>query len=219
MSNVASAAKSLHIDYPIALDTNYSTWTNYRNSYWPAEYLIDATGTVRHIEFGEGDYAGTEKLIRQLLTDAHPGIELPAPTEVKDTTPTVSTTPETYFAVGKVVNYGGSGTYEPGTTQFAYPPALPDDSFALQGRWTLDHQGATAAGPDSSIELDYHAKDVYLVVGGAGTITVTQNGATRHIPISGPPTLHQIASSGRNERGRLQVTPSQGLQVFSFTYG
>ncbi|MDG3013785.1 cytochrome c biogenesis protein DipZ [Speluncibacter jeojiensis] len=218
-SNVASAAKGLHIDYPIALDTNYSTWTTYRNSYWPAEYLIDATGTVRHIEFGEGGYAGTEKLIRQLLTDAHPGAALPAGTEVRDTTPTVSTTPETYLAVGKVVNYAGGAPYEPGTALFAYPPALPADSFALRGRWTLDHQGATAAGPDSSIELDYHAENVYLVVGGTGTVAVTQNGTTRRIPVSGPPTLHQIVSAGHNARGRLQVTPGEGMQVFSFTYG
>ena len=71
--NVAKGAADLGITYPIALDNGYSTWTNYRNRYWPAEYLIDASGTVRHIKFGEGDYNVTEKLIRQLLTDARPG--------------------------------------------------------------------------------------------------------------------------------------------------
>ena len=58
---------------PIALDNDYATWNNYQNLYWPAEYLIDANGTVRHTKFGEGDYDGTEKLIRQLLVDAQPG--------------------------------------------------------------------------------------------------------------------------------------------------
>jgi hypothetical protein len=48
-ANVASGAKDLGISYPIALDPNYSTWTNYRNRYWPATYLIDANGTIRHI--------------------------------------------------------------------------------------------------------------------------------------------------------------------------
>ena len=72
--NVKKGAADLGITYPIALDNSYSTWTNYRNSYWPAEYLIDASGTVRHIKFGEGDYNGTEKLIRELITTAHPGV-------------------------------------------------------------------------------------------------------------------------------------------------
>ncbi len=73
-SNVVSGAADLGITYPVALDNNLSTWTNYRNRYWPAEYLIDANGTVRHIKFGEGDYDVTENLIRQLLTDADPDV-------------------------------------------------------------------------------------------------------------------------------------------------
>jgi len=218
-SNVASAARNLHIEYPIALDPNYSTWTTYRNSYWPAEYLIDATGTVRHIKFGEGDYNATERLIRELLTAAHPGAVLPAPTDGKDTTPTTSTTPETYLAVGKVVNYGGAGAYNSGTSEFSAPAVLADNAFALSGRWTLDYQGATAEGPDSTIALNYHAKNVYIVAGGTGTITVTQDGTTRQIPITGPPTLHQITGSSDNEKGMVRVGLSQGLQAFSFTYG
>ncbi|MDT5300641.1 MAG: hypothetical protein QOG79_3883, partial [Mycobacterium sp.] len=79
LANVESGAKDLGITYPAALDNKLSTWTNYRNQYWPAEYLIDATGTVRHIKFGEGDYDVTEDLIRQLLADANPGAKLPPP--------------------------------------------------------------------------------------------------------------------------------------------
>src|ERR1700742_1797643 len=63
--NVASAAADLGITYPIALDNDYATWNNYRNQYWPAHYLIDADGKIRHIKFGEGDYDVTENLIRQ----------------------------------------------------------------------------------------------------------------------------------------------------------
>ena len=66
--NVASALRNLKIGYPVALDNNYATWNNYRNQYWPAHYLLDADGTIRHIKFGEGDYDITERLIRQLLS-------------------------------------------------------------------------------------------------------------------------------------------------------
>ncbi|MBY0386939.1 MAG: cytochrome c biogenesis protein DipZ [Mycobacterium pseudokansasii] len=217
--NVAKGAADLGIKYPIALDNNYSTWTNYRNRYWPAEYLIDATGAVRHIKFGEGDYNVTENLIRQLLANADPGVKLPAPVDATDLTPRQQTTPETYFGVGKVVNYGGGGQYDEGSATFDYPPSLAADNFALRGPWSLDYQRATAESDESSIKLNYHAKNVYVVVGGAGTLAVTRNGQTTTVPISGPPTSYQIVAGDRVESGTLEVRPGKGLQVYSFTYG
>jgi cytochrome c biogenesis protein CcdA/thiol-disulfide isomerase/thioredoxin len=217
--NVAGGAADLGITYPVALDPNYSTWTNYRNRYWPAKYLIDANGTVRHIKFGEGDYPATESLLRQLLSDARPGVALPAPTEAVDNTPPPDLTAETYLGVGKVVNYGGTGVYDQGSAMFDYPARLPDDSFAYRGRWTLDYQGATADGAGSSIELNYRARNVYLVVGGTGTLTVTRDGKSKDIPVSGPPTLRQIVADDEVRRGLVEVELGQGLQAFSFTYG
>ena len=217
--NVKKGAADIGITYPIALDNKYSTWTNYRNQYWPAEYLIDASGVVRHVKFGEGDYNVTEKLIRELLTSARPGVALPPPVDAPDTTPQSGLTPETYFGVGKMVNYAGTGVYDKGQANFAFPPTLPDESFALQGPWTLDYQGATADSDTSSIELNYHAKNVYIVVGGTGSLTVTRDGKTTTVPISGPPTSHQIATGNDMARGLLDVRSSKGLQVFSFTFG
>jgi cytochrome c biogenesis protein CcdA/thiol-disulfide isomerase/thioredoxin len=217
--NVASGARDLNITYPVALDTNYATWTNYRNRYWPAKYLIDATGTVRHIKFGEGDYAQTETLIRQLLSDARPDVTLPAPTEAADTTPPTGLTPETYLGVGKVVNYGGTGSYDEGEATFEYPARLPDDTFALRGDWKLDYQGATADGSGAGITLNYRARNVYLVVGGTGTVTVTRDGESRQIPVSGPPTLRQLVGDDEVHRATVEVQLSEGLQAFSFTYG
>jgi cytochrome c biogenesis protein CcdA/thiol-disulfide isomerase/thioredoxin len=217
--NVASGARDLGITYPVALDNGYSTWTNYRNRYWPAKYLVDASGTVRHIKFGEGDYDTTERLIRQLIIEATPSAQLPPSVDADDTTPQDQTTAETYLSVGKVVNYGGSGAYDEGSFKFSYPQQLPDDSFALRGDWALDYQGATSRGRDSSIALNYRAKDVYIVVGGEGTLAVTRDGVRSTVPISGPPTLHQIVDEGQVARGRLDVAVPPGLQVFSFTYG
>ena len=218
-ANVVSGAEGLGITYPVALDNNLSTWTNYRNRYWPAHYLIDATGTVRHIKFGEGEYGVTENLVRQLLTDANPGIDLPPPSDTTDATPQESLTPETYLSAGKVVNYEGIGVYDKRDGTFAYPTTLPADSFALRGPWALDYQGATAASDDSTIRLNYHAKDVYVVAGGEGTIAVTRDGKTQDVPISGPPTFHQIVGGDEVAPGTLDVHVGTGLQVFSFTYG
>ena len=216
-SNVISGARDLGVTYPIAMDNAYSTWTNYRNRYWPAEYLIDQQGTVRHIKFGEGDYDVTEKLIRQLLSED--GSVLPAAIDAPDTTPTSALTPETYFSVGKVVNYAGVGEYDEGTRIFALPKQTPADSFALRGTWALDYQGATATTDDNAVALNYHARNVYLVVGGTGTVTVTRDAATTTIPVSGPPNMRQIVADDQDGVGNVEVSLSKGLQAFSFTYG
>ena len=124
------------------------------------------------------------KRFRQLLADAKPGVKLPPAIDAADTTPQPGLTPETYLAVGKVVNYGGGGTYDEGAATFEYPPALKDNSFALTGPWSLDYQGATADGDNSAIKLNYQAKNVYIVAGGTGTLTVTRNGKPTTVPIS-----------------------------------
>ena len=217
--NVASGAAGLHITYPIALDNDYATWNSYQNLYWPAEYLIDANGIVRHTKFGEGDYDTAEKLIRQLLTDANPAVRLPAATQSIDTTPHTALTPETYLGVGRAGNYGGGGEYKPGNPTFGYPAKLADDRFALRGRWTLDDQGATADSDDAAIELNYTGKNVYAVVGGTGTITVTRGGNTTTTAIGGAPTLHQIVADDTAHRDQLDMRVGKGVQVFSFTFG
>lgn len=217
-ANVVSGAEDLGITYPVAMDNAFSTWTNYRNSYWPAHYLIDKQGVVRHIKFGEGDYANTEKLIRELLSD-NDDSALPAATERSDGTPTAPTTPETYFSVGKVVNYGGTGVYDEGSHTFDFPAQLAEDRFALRGPWALDYQGVTAQADGAAITLNYRARNVYLVVGGTGTVRVTRDGATTELTIGGPPNMRQVVADDTDGAGTLEVSLSEGLQAFSFTYG
>ena len=73
VANVRKAVRDLGIDYPVAVDNNYAIWRAFDNHYWPAHYFIDAKGRIRHHHFGEGDYAGSERIIQQLLAEAHPG--------------------------------------------------------------------------------------------------------------------------------------------------
>jgi hypothetical protein len=199
------------------MDNAFSTWTNYRNRYWPAEYLIDQQGIVRHVKFGEGGYDETEKLIRQLLSSG--GKDLPPAVDAQDITPTEALTPETYFGVGKVANYHGGGTYDEGTRTFAPPAQLPEDSFALRGTWALDYQGITAQNDDNAIALNYHGRNVYMVVGGTGTVTVKRDGTTTTFPVSGPPNMRQLVTDDQDGAGSMDVSLSKGLQAFSFTYG
>ena len=108
VSNVESAAGSLGIDYPVAVDDNLATWDAYNNEYWPAEYLIDPTGIVRAYDFGEGGYSSMEDNIRMLLT-ANGVTDLPARTDVPDKTPTNDITPESYVGDERLQQCGRDG--------------------------------------------------------------------------------------------------------------
>src|SRR5215203_5134535 len=70
VDNVRRALKEMGIVYPVALDSDYAVWRAFENQYWPALYFVDARGRIRHHHFGEGEYEGSERVIRQLLAEA-----------------------------------------------------------------------------------------------------------------------------------------------------
>jgi cytochrome c biogenesis protein CcdA/thiol-disulfide isomerase/thioredoxin len=216
-SNVAAGVRRLGLTFPVALDNSYGTWNAYDNQSWPAAYLIDASGQIRHISIGEGDYGGEEQLIRQLLSAAHPGIALPRATDVPDTTPEdTAQTPETYLGAERQQGYHGSAHYATG--QFTAPAALPGDSFALAGAWTIGQESITA-GQGAGIKLAFHASKVYLDVGGTGTLTVSAGGTSKVIRVSGAPDIYTVATKQPAGDGTVTIRLSPGLQAYSFTFG
>lgn len=68
--NVQAAIGRFGIRYPVAQDNAFSTWTAYRNQYWPAQYIIDRSGKIVFTHSGEGDYATIDRTIRNLLDAA-----------------------------------------------------------------------------------------------------------------------------------------------------
>lgn len=68
-SNVRAAVERANIRYPVVLDNHYATWNAYDNHYWPAMYLIDASGHIRYKHIGEGAYRQTDAMIRKLLAE------------------------------------------------------------------------------------------------------------------------------------------------------
>jgi cytochrome c biogenesis protein CcdA/thiol-disulfide isomerase/thioredoxin len=221
-SNVEAGARRLGLTFPVALDNSYDTWNAYDNQSWPAAYLIDATGKIRHISIGEGDYTQEEQFIRQLLLAAHPGSTLPRATDVPDTTPdNPNQSPETYLGSERVQYY--DGTYY-STDRFAFPASLPEPSFALSGAWTIGQQSITA-GNGAGIRLAYNASYVYLDVGGTGTLTVSSGGAggaggtSKVIRVSGAPDIYTVATQHPAQDGTVTIRLSPGLTAYSFTFG
>ena len=216
-SNVAAGVRRLGLTFPVALDNSYGTWNAYDNQSWPASYLIDASGQIRHVSIGEGDYGGEEQLIRQLLSAAHPGIALPRATDVPDTTPEdTAQTPETYLGAERQQGYHGSAPYATG--QFTAPATLPADSFALAGAWTIGQESITA-GQGAGITLAFHASKVYLDVGGTGTLTVSAGGTSKVVRVSGAPDIYTVATEQPAGDGTVTIRLSPGLQAYSFTFG
>lgn len=220
--NVRAGAEDFGIDYPVALDNNLDTWTIYRNRYWPAHYLIDASGTVRHIAFGEGNYAATEGMIRELLQDANPDVDLPAPSAVEDDTPELgSTTRETFLGFSKDVNYTGPEQHRAGDGRFTLPEPQADDSFALDGAMRIESQYVTPSGDeDAAVRLRFHATTVQMVLSGSGEIEVAlDDGATEEIAVDGTPRAYTLADDVPEGQHVLDVTLSPGVEAYSFTFG
>jgi cytochrome c biogenesis protein CcdA/thiol-disulfide isomerase/thioredoxin len=221
-SNVRSAIEADGIRYPVVQDNALATWDAYGNEYWPAEYLIDATGEVRETSFGEGGYAATESHIRALLAAAgHPtGAGEAKPRDV--VTPSAQTTPETYLGLARAQGI----TPAPGAGTRTYTPTpaaeLARSTFTLAGTWTESAESATA-GPGAGIDGRVVAKDVYLVLspppGGRGTVQVSLDGR-RHRPlrVDGQRLYHLVALPAPGEHV-LSLRLSPGVGAYSFTFG
>ena len=220
VNNVKAGAESFGINYPVAIDNSLSTWTSYRNRYWPASYLIDADGTVRHIKLGEGGYETTEKHIRELLEDANPDAALPAATDVADDTPeTGATTEETYLGSTKAVNFAGSEKYTTGQETFRLRKGQAANTFALSGSWDVGTQSIRPTGAEASARLKYTASEVRMVLAGEGNVTLTVDGKTTQIAVSGTPTSYLLVETDAVEKGTLDVKVGAGIDAFSFTFG
>jgi cytochrome c biogenesis protein CcdA/thiol-disulfide isomerase/thioredoxin len=214
-SNVGAATKQLGVTWPVALDPNYSTWNAYRNQYWPAEYLIDKDGHVRNQHFGEGEYDRTERLIRQLLGE--PG---PAQAELADMTPTQRITPETYLGLARTdERYVGLQMAANTARNYRLPRELAQNDWAYGGTWTIEDERAIS-GRGARIGLHFHARNVYIVMGGHGRAAVAVNGRRlRTTPVSGISRLYTVVSTPHLLDAQLELSFTPGVSVYSFTFG
>ena len=213
--NVAAATKQLGVAWPVALDPKDETWNAYRNQYWPAEYLIDKRGHIRHYHPGEGEYDQTEALIRRLLG------ERGAPrAELADMTPTEVTTPETYLGYDHLLaNYVGSKPVPGKTARYTAPKSVTRNGWALAGAWKVGPEHTTAVR-DARLALHFRAKDVYLVMGGRGRVRVTLDGhALDTIPVKGISRLYTVVSAMDLLDSQLRLSFTPGISVYSFTFG
>jgi hypothetical protein len=140
---VAAAAERLGIDWSVAVDPEFALWRLYEPHGWPALFLWGQGGALRWYHLGEGDYADTEEVIREVLPDRNGGGEWPPlvdpvrPSDVPDVK-VIAPTPE--------VHPGGS-TEEPwSSTEGA--PTLEVDYEAGGAYVATDGEGRIAVRID-----------------------------------------------------------------------
>jgi cytochrome c biogenesis protein CcdA/thiol-disulfide isomerase/thioredoxin len=214
-ANVRTAVRKLGLRYPVALDNDFKTWQAYANEYWPAEYLIDRTGRIRHTHFGEGEYETTESVIRKLLGER---VSTPR-TAVADATPDEITTPESYLGYARLDRFASGKVVFDREATYRFPAKLRRDSVALSGRWRID-PARIVAGTGARLRLHFHARDVYLVLGGVGQVEALVDGkALDTLHVSGNPRLYTIASYPRLEDGILELRFAPRVEGYAFTFG
>jgi cytochrome c biogenesis protein CcdA/thiol-disulfide isomerase/thioredoxin len=172
-ANVQKAVRDLGITYPVALDNDWHLWRALKNNYWPAHYFIDALGRVRYYHHGEGSYDESERVIRQLLTEAgRPPSMRMAGAEANEAAEMAASgkvrSPETYIGYARAdrfVSPGGQAKDQ--AKDYSIPSALELNQWALGGRWSIAPQAATAQSPGGRIAFRFHARDLHLVLGPA----------------------------------------------------
>lgn len=221
--------KKFGIEYPVVQDNDYKIWNSYQNQYWPAHYLIDRSGNVRDVHFGEGNYDETEDMIRKLLAEG--GTVHGSKQVVETDQPGVRQTPETYLGYARIDRFGSpERLIHDSVATYTSPEGLPLDYFAYDGKWAVGSEMARAE-KGSKLMVHFQGKHVYLVMkstnGKPAKVGVKLNGTT--------------VSGGDSQNGTISVledrlytlldlaVPSDGVlelefldgnvEVFAFTFG
>jgi len=230
--NVAAAIEQNGLRYPIVQDNDYATWSAYGNQYWPTKYLIDARGRVRYAHFGEGEYDETEKVIRELLAEAgrRPGSKM---THVAGEQASAQvTTPESYLGAGRALRFA-NGPIVLGTHRYQAPPRLGPSELAYGGTWRI-RQDSAEAGSGATLDLDFGARKVFLVLGSQGDVPrrvrvlldgkpIAAGAAGRDVH-SGAATvtgqrLYRLVELPRAGHHRLSLEFTPGVSGYAFTFG
>jgi thiol-disulfide isomerase/thioredoxin len=243
IANVRAALQDMDVEYPVAVDDSRAIWNAFHNEYWPAIYLIDAAGRIRHHQFGEGEYEESERAIQELLreTGAVVGSDLVAPTAsgaeaAADWGDLQSG--ETYLGYDRAANFssrGGAQREEGGG--YVVPPRLARNQWGLGGAWTVKSDRASSNQAHARIAYEFHARDLHLVMGPsvAGTsarFRVRIDGqapgdahgvdvdATGMGTLQGPRMYQLIRQPGVIVDRLFEIEFDEpGAEVFSFTFG
>jgi thiol-disulfide isomerase/thioredoxin len=245
LDNVRREAKRLRVGYPIAVDSDYAIWDAFDNHYWPALYVVDAQGQIRHHRFGEGDYDQSEMVLQRLLTEAGSagdigqGLVAVDPGGVEAAADWDSLrSPENYLGAARTENFASANGAVLGTGQvYAVPARLRLNHWALSGDWTVNPQAIVGNQAEGRLVYRFHARDLHLVMAPAARGTPVRfrvridgepPGAAHGADVDDQgdgtltdPRLYQlIRQPGPVSERTFEITfLDPGVHAYSFTFG
>ncbi len=214
--NVRENTRRLSLEYPVALDNEFGTWTAWRNQYWPAKYLVDTRGRVRYYHFGEGEYGETEQAIRQLLAER--AERLPPRSRVADHSSSGARTPETYLGYERLANFAGARIVPDVEHPYELPDELARDQLAYGGRWRVEDE-RIVAGADARLRLRFHAQAVHLVLSGLGSVRVFVDGREQQRRAVTGDRLYTLVRLPERGTHLLELRFTPGVAAYAFTFG
>ena len=242
-ANVAKAVQDLGVTYPVAIDNDHAIWRAFNNDYWPAHYFIDAQGRIRAHHFGEGDYAGSERIIQRLLAEAGDeaapqGVVQVSGQGVGAASAGGPRSPETYVGSAKARNFDSAGGGAPGQAHvygLASAPAV--NHWGLVGNWTVGPEFAALNAAGGKIVYHFSGRDLHLVMGPSASgmpvrfrvrLDGAAPGADHGMDIdalgNGVVTGQRLYQLVRQQAGARERTfeiefLDPGVQAFAFTFG
>jgi hypothetical protein len=244
LENVRRAARDFDVDYPIAIDNDFTIWRGFNNQYWPALYFIDSRGRVRHHQFGEGNYPQSERVIQQLLAETGAEVDGDGLVTVEGRGVEAAAdwsslnSPENYLGYGRTENFASpGGLAKDQRHNYRTPTRLKLNHWALSGDGTVGKEVTVLNTANGQIVYRFHARDLHLVMGTAtgGTpvrfrvlIDGQPPGSTQGLDVDAQGNgtvsearLYQLIRQTKPITDRLfeiQFLDS-GVQVFVFTFG
>ncbi len=244
IDNVDRATRDLGVEYSVAIDNGYEIWSAFDNHFWPALYLLDAEGYIRHHQFGEGEYVRSEIMIQHLLAEAGTGgssdelvsVDARGVEAAADWGSLKSA--ENYVGYERTENFaspGGAVVDQPHI--YAAPARMGLNHWCLSGDWTMGRQATVLNGAHGRIAYRFHARDLHLVMGPAERETSVRfrvlidgqaPGAARGIDVdeqgNGAVTesrLYQLIRQPKPITDRLFEIEflGSGVETFAFTFG
>jgi thiol-disulfide isomerase/thioredoxin len=169
-ANVALAVQDYHVTYPVVMDSDYRIWQSFDNSYWPADYIADRKGRLRHHHFGEGDYAQTEHVIQKLLREGGAGVDASVvqPTAAGVEAPPnfgAEGSPETYVGYGRGENFASpEHLSRDARKNYSVPATLRLNQWALAGAWYVGAESALLEAAPGKVAFRFHSRDLHMVL-------------------------------------------------------
>lgn len=163
------ASEEFGIEYPVVLDNYRHLWHAYANDCWPAQYLVDARGWIRHVHLGAGRYAEAETAIHLLLRELNPSLDLP-PVMRSLTTTEPSGPPDSFVTPDLYVGYERGRFGDPDgyvydhTVMYEDPGDREAGVLYAHGQWYTTSNYLAFMGEKGYLSFSYRAAGVDAVL-------------------------------------------------------